>query len=163
MDHGKMLRKLLQEIEDFQRRYGTKLPIKVKLDSDALLPTRAHDADAGYDLYARETAWIEPNGSYTFDTGVHVAIPQNYVGMVKGKSSLNMNCNTVTEGVVDSGYTGSIRVKLYNHGASGYYISKGQKIAQLVFMPIFTPELEVVDELEATERGDGGFGSTGKF
>jgi dUTP pyrophosphatase len=163
MNKEKTIEKLMQEIEDFQRKYGKKQSIKVKLDDGAYMPTRAHDDDAGYDLYSRETVWLEHHSSHTFDTGVHIQIPKNYVGMVKGKSSLNIKCDTLCEGVIDCGYTGSIRVKLYNHGGSGYYISEGQKIGQLVIMPIITPELVQVDELEATERGDGGFGSTGKF
>ncbi len=163
MDKEKMLRRLMQEIEDFQRRYGGVSKVKVKLDENAMTPTRAHDDDAGYDLYSREAVWIRPHSRHTFDTGVHIAIPKGYVGMVKSKSGLNIKWDIQTEGVIDSGYTGSIRVKLYNHGDTEMYISEWQKIAQLVIMPIITPELEVVDELEETERGDGGFGSTGKF
>jgi dUTP pyrophosphatase len=68
-----------------------------------------------------------------------------------------------SEGVIDCGYTGSIHVKLFNHGTRSVTIEKGQKISQLVLLPIFTPDLELVDSLKETERGDGGFGSTGKF
>ena len=73
-----------------------------------------------------------------------------------------MNRDMTSEGVIDSGYTGSIRVKLYNHGEHQRVLHKGDKISQLVIMPIVTPELELVDQLEATERGDNGFGSTGR-
>ena len=83
--------------------------------------------------------------------------------MVKSKSGLNVKYNLTSEGVIDAGYTGSIVVKLYNHGNTAVIIEKGQKISQLVLLPIFTPELMQVDALEDTERGQGGFGSTGKF
>ena len=73
-----------------------------------------------------------------------------------------MNHGLTSEGVIDVGYTGSIRVKLQNHKSSAYMVNKGDKISQLVILPIITPELEVVDSLSPTERGDNGFGSTGK-
>ena len=137
--------------------------MKVVLDPGAIMPTRAHELDAGYDLYSREDAVIFQNSSGKFDTGVHIAIPAGYVGFLKSKSGLNVNNGIQSEGVIDAGYTGSICVKLYNHGSQAVEIKKGQKISQLVLLPIITPELELVDRLEDTERGNGGFGSTGKF
>ena len=137
--------------------------INVQLDSGAIMPTRAHEWDAGYDLYSRETAFLAMYDSLTFDTGVHIEIPKGFVGMIKSKSGLNVNNNITSEGVIDCGYTGSIRVKLYNNGNQNIYIQKGQKISQLVIMPIITPELELVEKLKETERGAGGFGSTGAF
>ena len=137
--------------------------MKIKLDSGAYLPTRAHETDAGLDLYSMEDKTIPDLWGVEFDTGVHVAIPEGYVGLVKSKSGLMMKRNITTDGTIDCGYTGSIRVKLFNHGENVYRVMKGQKIAQLVIVPIITPELEVVDSLEETERGNGGFGSTGKF
>ena len=92
-----------------------------------------------------------------------MAIPEGYVGMVKSKSGLNVNCGLTSEGVIDSGYTGSIVVKLYNHGKNAVLIEQGMKISQLVILPIITPFLLMVDSLDETERGDGGFGSTGAF
>ena len=136
--------------------------MKVMLDEGAKLPTRAHEWDAGYDLYARESVTIGKGQAHPFDTGVHVQIPAGYVGFVKSKSGLNM-VGIQSEGVIDAGYTGSICVKLYNHGQRAVRIHEGQKISQLVILPIITPELVVVDHLEETERGNGGFGSTGKF
>lgn len=150
--------------------------MKIKLDYGAILPTRAHDTDAGLDLYApRDVAvpgskgrvdlglWTPTDiGCATIDTGVHVEIPKGYVGFIKSKSGLNVKHGLTAEGVIDSGYTGSIVVKLYNHTGKYYYFDKGDKIAQLVLLPIITPELELVYELEDTERGDGGFGSTGR-
>ena len=139
------------------------MKIKVMLDPGAKMPTRAHEADAGLDLYSREQAVIYPNAGGIFDTGVHVAIPAGYVGFLKSKSGLNVKHSLQSEGVIDSGYTGSIHVKLFNHGSKAVIIEEGQKISQLVLLPIITPDLEQVDSLEDTERGAGGFGSTGKF
>lgn len=150
--------------------------MKIKLDYGAILPTRAHDTDAGLDLYTPVDVavpgskarvdlglWTATDiGCATIDTGVHVEIPKGYVGFIKSKSGLNVKHGLTAEGVIDSGYTGSIVVKLYNHTGNYYYFDKGDKIAQLVLLPIITPDLELVDELEDTERGDGGFGSTGR-
>lgn len=138
------------------------MKFKIMLDEGTLMPTRAHETDAGIDLYARECKWVFRNGSATFDTGVHIEIPAGYVGMIKSKSGLNVKHGITSEGVIDSGYTGSMVVKLYNHGNEDYYVRKGDKISQLVLIPIITPELELVENLEDTERGDKGFGSTGK-
>ena len=136
--------------------------MRIKLDRGAYMPTRAHDTDAGLDLYSPETIYVLPMSAVTIDTGVHVELPQDTVGMVKSKSGLNVKHGIQSEGVIDVGYTGSIRVKLYNHSGNGYLVHKGDKISQLVIMPILTPDLELVDELDKTERGTGGFGSTGR-
>ena len=138
------------------------MKLKIKLDPGAYMPTRAHRADAGLDLYSRERRLIWPGMSVMFDTGVHIAIPEGYVGDVDPKSSL-MEKNLLTAGTIDCGYTGSIKIKLFNLGGGMVEILEGQKIAQLVIKSIITPELEVVDSLEETERGDGGFGSTGAY
>ena len=136
--------------------------MKVKLDAGAYLPERAHEADAGYDLRSPITDRLYAGQAIVIDTGVHVAIPEGYAGFLKSKSGLNVKHDIVGEGVIDSGYTGSIRVKLYNHGSESYVIEKGDKISQLVILPIATPQIELVGELENTERGNNGFGSTGK-
>ena len=137
--------------------------MKVVISDGAFVPTKAHELDAGYDLYAVEDAVVMAGSSYTFDTGVHMEIPPNHVGMVKSKSGLNVNHGITSEGVIDAGYTGSICVKLYNHGDRNIIIERGMKISQIVIMPIITPELEIVSSLEETERGSNGFGSTGVF
>ena len=90
--------------------------MKIVLDKGAIMPTRAYETDAGLDLYARETKIICPGDSEVFDTGVHIELPKGTVGMLKSKSGLNVKHNLTNEGVIDVGYTGSIRVKLYNHG-----------------------------------------------
>ena len=137
--------------------------MKIQLDKGAIMPTRAHSTDAGLDLYAPDDFYVPAFGSEVIDTGVHVEIPKGYVGFLKSKSGLNIHHSLVGEGVIDSGYTGSIKVKLYNNGRKTYYGQEKQKISQLVILPIITPELELVEELKETERGDGGFGSTGLF
>lgn len=139
------------------------MKLKVVLDPGAKMPERAHSADAGLDLFSPYDRIIHAGESWVFDTGVHVEIPEGYVGMIKSKSGLNVKHGITSEGVIDAGYTGSIRVKLYNHGHAGLMIRQGQKISQLVILPIITPDLELVDSLEDTERGNGGFGSTGAF
>ena len=126
------------------------------------MPTRAHEFDAGLDLYsAYDDVCIFPRESELFDTGVHIQLPKNTVGFLKSKSGLNVKYGITSEGVIDAGYTGSIVVKLYNHSDKPYRVRKGDKISQLVILPCMLPELDVVDSLEDTERGTGGFGSTG--
>lgn len=137
----------------------------VKLDEGAVMPTRAHSLDAGYDLYMPTNALdaaLLPYDSVVIDTGVHIEIPAGYVGFLKSKSGLSFNHDITSEGVIDAGYTGSIEVKLYNNGDEEYYIRPGDKISQLVFLPVISPKLIEVDELPKTERGDNGFGSTGR-
>ena len=136
--------------------------MKVVLDDGAYMPERAHELDAGYDLRTPEDVTIYGGLNATIDTGVHVQIPDGYVGFLKSKSGLNVKDNITGEGVIDAGYTGSIKVKLYNNGNSTKRFYKGDKIIQLVILPIYTPELEQVDSLEKTDRGANGFGSTGR-
>ena len=136
--------------------------IKVVLDKFAIAPTRAHPWDGGLDLYAMEGGYIRCNQSCTFDTGTHVEIPEGYVGLVKSKSGLMCNHGIVTDGTIDAHYTGPIKVCLFNHGTSKYEVKAGDKIAQLVIVPCLLPRLELVDSLEDTDRGDNGFGSTGR-
>lgn len=126
--------------------------MRVKLDKGAFMPTRAHKTDAGLDLYSPGNCYVYPEDSVVIDTGVHVEIPEGYAGFVKSRSGLMVHQGIVTDGIIDCGYTGSIRVKLFNHGFSEFRIDKGAKIAQLVLVKIDTPELELVDELEATEQ-----------
>ena len=138
--------------------------IRFKLDEGAIRPTKAHELDAGFDLYSREQRRITDCGnSAVFNTGVHVEIPKGYVGYILGRSGLNTNFGVICPtGVVDAGYTGSIKVKLYNSGEFPYTIRQGERIAQLVIQPIADCELVEADTLEDSERGSDGFGSTGR-
>lgn len=137
--------------------------MKVMLDFGAYIPERAHQEDAGLDLRCIKGGWLWPFGSRTFDTGVHMALPEGTWGKVESKSGLNVNASIVScGGTIDEGYNGSIRVKLYNLGWKPYRFRDGDKIAQIVIMECLKPPIEIVDELEETERSDRGFGSTGR-
>ena len=136
--------------------------MKITLDKGAKMPTRAHSTDAGLDLYAMDTKIVPAKESAIFDTGVHVELPEGTAGLLKSKSGLNTKHGITSEGVIDVGYTGSIVAKLYNHSGKDYKVNAGDKITQLVIVPILTPELELVESLGETERGNKGFGSTGK-
>ena len=126
------------------------------------MPERAYADDAGYDLYAPESAVVPAHGTYTFDTGVHFEIPHGYAGFIKSKSGLNVKHDILSDGLIDEGFRGSVRVKLYNHGDHDYKIDRGNKISQIVFQKVFTPELEqTFDEFDETDRGSNGFGSSG--
>lgn len=137
--------------------------MKIVLEPNAIMPTRAHATDAGLDLYARETQIVPARESAIFDTGVHIELPLGTTGFIKSKSGLNVRHGIISDfGVVDVGYTGSIVVKLYNLSGHDYRVEAGDKISQLVILPIYAPPMKLVDELEETERGNNGFGSTGK-
>lgn len=137
--------------------------INVMLDKGAKMPTKAHEADAGFDLYAPKRVVVRRRDSEVIDTGVHIEIPEGYVGFIKSKSGLNVNHGILSEGVIDSGYTGSIVAKLYNNSDSHLVIEEGQKMTQIVILPIPFVKLTEVDRFEDTDRGSNGFGSTGKF
>lgn len=150
------------------------MTMKVQLDPGAKMPTRAHSNDSGLDLYSKEEKVVPARGSAVFRTGVHVELPYLVVrgvdgfdtlpttGFIKSKSGMNVKYNITSEGVVDQDYNGEIIVKLYNHGNEDYTVLCGQKITQLVILPVLTPELVLVDKLDDTDRGANGFGSTGR-
>lgn len=136
--------------------------MKIKLDKGALMPVRGHKNDAGLDLRTPVDVIVPARGSVKIDTGVHFDIAPGLCGFLKSKSGLNVNKNITSEGVIDAGYTGSVVAKLYNHGDDPVSFSAGDKITQIVFLPVYIPdELKVVESFEETERGDRGFGSTG--
>lgn len=137
--------------------------MKIVLDDGAYMPERAHSTDAGLDLKTPKPLLIKPKSSVVVDTGVHVELPPNTVGMLKSKSGLNMKYGITSEGVIDEGYTGAIVAKLYNNGDEPVVLTEGSKITQLVILPVIIPDaLDVVESLEDTERGDNGFGSSGE-
>lgn len=137
------------------------MKLRYWIEDGAYAPEKAHKEDAGFDLRTPVFVTIEPHKAVTIDTGVHVEIPYGYVGMIKTKSGLNVKDGLNTEGVIDCGYDGSIRVKIYNHSDSSKSFDKGMKITQLVVLPI--PEIELVEEYfkSDSDRGSNGFGSTG--
>ena len=136
--------------------------IKVMLGDGGIEPTRAHETDAGLDIYSPVYKTVPAHGSAVIDTKVHIELPKGYAGILMSKSGLNINYDITSEGVIDCGYTGSIRVKLYNSGQHPYFIEPGDKVSQLLIIPIDTPKVEIVSELSETERGANGFGSTGR-
>ena len=124
---------------------------------------KAHDTDAGYDLRTPTTQFIAAHSSIVIDTGVHFNIPKGYYGKLESKSGLNVKHGIVSlGGVIDSGYTGSVVVKLYNMSGQAYVFAAGDKNVQILFQRHISPNLVRVDELKETERGEKGFGSSGK-
>ena len=127
--------------------------MNIILDNGAFMPEFAHKTDAGADLRSPICATVPARGSVVIDTGVHVEIPEGYVGMLKSKSGLNVKHNLIGEGVLDALYTGSVRVKLYNLGDTDYQILRGDKIIQMVILPCIYCEFTQVDKFAETERG----------
>ena len=137
--------------------------MKVMLDPGAKVPTRAHDTDAGLDLRAKRDLIVPAHGSAVFDTGVHVELPDGCAGVLISKSGLNVKNDINSTGLIDQSYRGSIRVKLYNHGETSYLVRAGDKISQLMVVPVRYEPVEIVDHLDMdTDRGTRGFGSTGR-
>ena len=137
--------------------------MKIMLDEGAQLPVRSHTYDAGMDLYAREDQLIPPGDSRIFDTGVHISVPESFFAEVRPKSGLMFRHKVVAGlGTVDCGYTGSVQVILFNLGKEAYQVRRGDRIAQLVVTPCVLLPLEQTKALETSDRGSGGFGSTGR-
>ncbi len=138
-----------------------KLLVKA-LSMKAKLPTYANEHDAGMDLYANETITIEPLHRAVIPTGIAVAIPEGYVGLVWDKSGIAIKYGLTTlAGVIDAGYRGEILVAVYNTSNQIYVAEAGKKIAQLLIQPIAQPTIESVKTLPTSMRGDNGFGSSG--
>jgi dUTP pyrophosphatase len=143
---------------------GPILALKVKrLRPDAKLPTRATSGSGGWDLYACEQAQIGGNAAVNIGTGLAMEIPRGHVGLIRSRSGLSFNRSLVAfDATIDSDYRGGVCVRLYNRGATHEDIQAGDRIAQLVVVPV--PEVEIVEaeELSETERGEAGFGSSGR-
>ena len=137
--------------------------MKVLLDKGAYEPSRAHPTDAGLDLRTPVDFTIMAHDSYTVDTGVHFEFPKGYYGKLESKSGLNVKHGVVClGGTLDESYVGSVTVKLYNMSDEDYRFMAGDKVVQMILMPYIAPEIEYVDELEDTDRGSKGFGSSGR-
>ena len=141
--------------------------LKVKrLHRDAILPKRGSTGSAGYDLYSTQDAIIRSKGKNLIKTGLSIEIPEGYYGRIAPRSSLAwIDFIDVGAGVIDSDYRGEIKVVLYNFSSVLFKVVKGQRIAQLILERIATPEIvEITNEedLAESDRGEGGFGSTGK-
>lgn len=139
------------------------LILKVKLFGDAKLPTYHYEGDAGLDLYSAEDITLKPNERRGIKTGASIAIPDGYVGLIWDKSGLSMKHGLKTlGGVVDSGYRGEVIVGLVNVGDDSYTFQKGDKVAQMIIQKKEMVIVEETDSLPETQRGDKGFGSSGK-
>lgn len=136
--------------------------MKIKLDDGAYTPLRMHDTDAGLDIRAMHSQRIMPHSSAVFHTGVHVELPEGTAGLLVSKSGLNVKKDITSTGLVDAGFTGEILVKLYNHGEESYLVNAGDKITQLVVFPVLFEPVEIVDDINGGERGNNGYGSTGR-
>lgn len=136
--------------------------IDIQLDKGAYMPECAHEADAGYDIRTPDNYTLKPHDSIVVDTGVHMAIPHGFAGFLKSKSGLNVRNNITGTGLIDASYNGSIVVKLYNNGDEPHEFWRGDKLIQIVLLPIYKPNFRQVEKLEDTERGANGFGSTGR-
>lgn len=137
-------------------------PVKVQLDEKAFMPVREHKDDAGADLLTPYGFTLWPGEFKTIDTGVHVEVPEGYMVEVRSKSGLMKNMGVFTDGTVDQGFAGSIGVILFNHSNGIRKFKAGDKIAQIVFTKIGIPDFEQVDRITGGERGNAGFGSTGR-
>lgn len=136
--------------------------MEIMLDDGAHMPSRGYKTDAGLDLRTPKAVTVPAYGRATIDTGVHVALPHGCAGLLVSKSGLNVRHDITSAGLIDEGYTGSIVVKLYNHGGEDYEFDAGDKVTQLVVIPVVREPLEQVAAFNATGRGDNGFGSTGR-
>lgn len=139
-----------------------KLAVK-RIHPDAKLPVRGHPGDAGLDLFAVEDGLLAPGEIRPISTGIQIAVPAGHVGLIWDKSGISLQGVHRLAGVVDAGYRGEVRVVLANLGRESFEIRKGMKIAQMLVQAVAAPEVVETDELDATSRGEGGFGSTGRF
>jgi deoxyuridine 5'-triphosphate nucleotidohydrolase len=138
------------------------MQIKIKLDEGAIIPKYAHTWDGGMDLFAAERKVVRANDFEVIETGVHIEIPEGYVGLITSKSGLMAKHGLTCRGTIDSHYTGSIKAVVFNHSKRDYIVEKEDKVTQLVILKCEHPQLQLVDELEDTDRSTGGFGSTGR-
>ena len=136
-----------------------------KLNEKAQVPTYGSLSAAGADLYALEKTTLQPGQTCLVHTGIAMEIPEGYAGLIYARSGLATKrglapANKV--GVVDADYRGEIMVALHNHGQDDQIVQPGERVAQLLITPVFTPGFREVEDLTDTERGVGGFGSTGR-
>lgn len=136
--------------------------MRIKLENGAFPPIREHETDAGLDIRSRDSKSIYPGESAVFHTGVHIQLPKGTAGILVSKSGMNIGYGLTSTGLIDEGYTGEIVVKLFNHGWERYRVNKGDKITQLIIVPVLYEPVEIVDKISGGERGENGFGSTGR-
>ena len=143
--------------------YSQKILVK-QLDPALPLPEHARDGDAGVDLYARSGGVLAPGERMLVPTGIAVALPEGYVGLVAPRSGLAVRHGVSlvnSPGILDAGYRGELQVVMVNGGSEPFEFARGERIAQLVVVPFVSQVYELVAELPESDRGPGGFGSTG--
>lgn len=140
------------------------MEIKVKrIQKDARLPRYSHRGDAGLDLFSSIDCVLEDGQILAVPTGIQVAIPQGFVGLIWDKSGLSLQGVHRLAGVIDSGYRGEVKVVMANLRNKPFVIEKGMKVAQMLIQPVEEIKVVELDTLEETSRGERGFGSTGKY
>lgn len=138
-------------------------PLRIlRISQDAVLPTRAHPDDAGLDLYGLEDMLLAPQQSRVAKTGIALALPAGHVGLVADRSSLGKKGIKTAGGVIDAGYRGEVHIVLWNISSEPIQLKRGERIAQLLILPVATPAVLEVQGLDETQRGLKGFGSSGK-
>ena len=136
--------------------------MNIYVETGAYVPERAHKTDAGLDIKSKETRFVLAHSTAIFHTGLHVQLPHGTAGLLVSKSGLNVKHGITSTGLIDEGYTGEIIVKLYNNSDEHYQVHAGDKISQLVVIPVLYEDINLCDSLdENTERGNDAFGSTG--
>ena len=136
--------------------------MRIKLDEGAIRPVRAHATDAGLDIFAMHDGIVRAHQAATFHTGVHIQLPEGTAGVMLPKSGLMVNRDILTFGVIDESYRGEILVHAFNLGSEDYTVRAGDKLTQMLVIPVLYELVEVVDELSDGERGNNGFGSSGR-
>ena len=134
-----------------------------KISPEARTPVYGHQGDAGLDLFSCVQMTINPGQTAAVPTGLQMAIPSGYVGLIWDKSGIALAGVHRLAGVVDAGYRGEVLVVLTNLGSQPFVINTGMKIAQMLIQPVQTVDIVEVDSLDQTSRGQGGFGSTGLY
>lgn len=136
--------------------------VKIWLDDGAYMPTKSHESDGGIDLRIPKSIYEPTKNSISIDTGVHMLIPDGYAGIIIGRSGLHLHDTFHTQGLVDAGYTGTVKVRLHRDGVNSFNFNAGDRIAQIVIVEVPRVNLIMDYITEDGNRGDNGFGSTGR-
>lgn len=140
------------------------MKLKVRrIQQDVKLPNYSHKGDAGLDIFSAQACVLEAGDVKPIPTGIQVAIPEGFVGLIWDKSGISLKGVHRLAGVIDSGYRGEVKVVMANLGDKPFVVEKGMKIAQILIQPVTEVEVLETEELEETSRGKKGFGSTGKY
>lgn len=136
--------------------------MRIKCEKGAFPPVREHLTDAGLDVMALQDGIVRAGQSAVFRTGVHVELPPGTTGLMVSKSGLMVHHDITSSGLIDEGYDGEVLVKLFNHGGEDFHVRAGDKISQLVVLPVMYEPVEIVNSIRGGLRGGAGFGSTGR-